>query len=160
MTVNDLTKGRLVQHFKRELLTDEEREHSSEYTYEIIGTAMHTETGEQLVIYRAMYGDKGTYARPVDMFLSEVDREKYPDVKQKYRFEPVRKKLDVDGLYKRGDIVNFIANDGTIKTGVVWSVDIYRSLTEPFKITYDIYVKNDSEECLYKHFDSSLVKKD
>lgn len=89
MTEKELTKGRTVQHFKRELMSAEEREHSRKYVYEIIGTAIHTETGERLVIYRAMYGEHETFVRPVDMFLSKVDRELYPDVKQIYRFEPI-----------------------------------------------------------------------
>jgi len=74
--------GDIVQHFKREF------EHEgNQYLYEIVGLAHHSETDETLMVYRALYGEGKMCARPVEMFYSEVDRSKYPDVKQKFRFE-------------------------------------------------------------------------
>ena len=57
------------------------------YLYKIVGEAEHTETGEMLMIYRALYGDCRLYARPLSMFEERVDLQKYPHVKQHYRFE-------------------------------------------------------------------------
>lgn len=77
--------GDRVQHFKRELVDP----NTTQYLYQIVGVAIHSETREPLMIYQALYDDYQVYARPYDMFMSEVDREKYPDIKQKYRFEKV-----------------------------------------------------------------------
>ena len=81
----DIRVGDIVQHFKREWVSAD----TSEYLYKVLAFASHTETGERLVIYQALYAPFKVCARPYAMFMSEVDRQKYPDVKQKYRFEKV-----------------------------------------------------------------------
>lgn len=68
--------GDIVRHFKGN-------------KYEILCIAKDSETLEEMIVYRALYGEKGVWVRPKAMFFSLVDKEKYPDVQQTYRFEKV-----------------------------------------------------------------------
>lgn len=76
----DFHIGDIVRHFKGNL-------------YEIMDFAIHTETGEKMVVYKALYkdenGERLTFVRPYDMFIEKVDRDKYPQATQEYRLEIV-----------------------------------------------------------------------
>lgn len=66
--------GRIYRHFKGDY-------------YLVEAVAKDSETNTDMVIYRKLYGDGGLWVRPLSMFLSKVDRDKYPEVSQEYRFQ-------------------------------------------------------------------------
>ncbi len=88
MNDRNFKPGDIVRHFKRETLNEEELR-ANKYLYEIVGVAVHSETREEMMVYRALYDDGGMYVRPLQMFMEETDHVKYPEIKQKYRFEKV-----------------------------------------------------------------------
>ncbi len=74
--MNNILPGQKYRHFKGN-------------EYEVVCIARHTESEEDLVIYRSLKNPDAVYARPVEMFTSRVDRSLYPDADQEYRFEPL-----------------------------------------------------------------------
>lgn len=74
----------------REILEGKKYHHFKGNDYKVLYIAIHSETQEKMVVYEALYDDHGIYVRPYDMFNSLVDKNKYPSIKQKYRFELIK----------------------------------------------------------------------
>lgn len=100
----DFGIGDIVQHFKRTMLSGEELR-TDLYLYQIVAIAMHTENGEDLVIYKACYPDANEeyryFARPVEKFVGKIDKLKNPDCKQEYRFVVVSRPSNCKSMFRR-----------------------------------------------------------
>ena len=147
-----IVPGTLMKHFKGML-------------YQIVSIAIHSETREEYVVYQALYGEFKTYIRPLDMFLSEVDHEKYPVVTQKYRFEvympektvakstssvPVEESSELDAMLQE------IHLQHSIKTKESESVDTHQALLD-FLDARSHQDKLEQLDLMKKHVDSHIV---
>lgn len=80
-----LRPGQIVKHFKKGL-------------YQIVTIAQHSETGEKMVVYQALYPPFKNYVRPYESFVEKVDAQKYPDVRQAFRFQEVTDFNEIENL--------------------------------------------------------------
>lgn len=119
--------------------------HFKNKEYEVIAIATHSETEEKLVIYKALYGEGKICARPLEMFVSEVDHEKYPEVTQKYRFEKMDSVND--------KLMDFLdADDLDEKYNILISMqdNITDSLIDTMSVAVDVVIP---EGDLYQRYD-------
>jgi len=142
--------------------------------YQIQSIATHSETGEEMVVYQALYGDYRYYVRPLAMFVEEVDHQKYPEVTQKYRFELVDSSSDldpvdsvsVDSVSEDGepnldpDVVKFLDADNyeerlEILTSLKYKIT--DDMIDIMSTVIDIEIKSGPVERRYEDFKNAIL---
>lgn len=135
--------------------TNEVYRHFKGNLYQIITIAIHSETEEQMVVYQGLYGDNPVYCRPLSMFSSKVDHDKYPDVTQEYRFERVEEeKEEVDPL-----ILEFLDADSIIDKKNILTALQYRITDEMINtlaVVMDVVIEEGTTQERYRQLKSCL----
>ena len=128
---------------ERRPVAGETYRHFKNKNYKIIAIAHHSETGEELVIYQALYGDGMVCARPLDMFVSEVDHEKYPEVKQKYRFEKIENPVTEMTIEER--MMKFFDEDsleGKYQILLTMREEVTDTMIDNMAVTLDLVIED------------------
>lgn len=137
--MREIKQGQFYRHFKNRL-------------YQIVAVAEHSETGEKMVVYQALYGTYGVYVRPYEMFASEVDHEKYPEVEQKYRFELVE-------MFETGD--NIGQEESVVqpeKKNVQQPETQMRNIQDPEAKTEEVYADGEVNPILLEFLDADTLE--
>ncbi len=129
--------GEIYKHFKDKL-------------YQIITVASHTETNEKMVVYQALYGDFKTYVRPLIMFMSKVDKEKYPLVGAEYRFEKVVIHNEISNINASNELDKINESSEANNVSVSIKLDEANSSDEPAERQVDPILMDFLEASTYK----------
>lgn len=123
--------------------------------YQIITIAIHSETEEQMVVYQGLYGDNPVYCRPLSMFMSKVDHDKYPEVTQKLRFERVEEEtVDIDPL-----VLEFLDAETVLDKKNILAALHYRITDEmitTLAVAMDVVIEDGSTQERYRQLKNCL----
>lgn len=138
-----LIPGTLMKHFKGMI-------------YQIIAIATHSESREDYVVYQALYGEYKTFIRPLDMFLSEVDHVKYPNVEQKYRFEVYKPNVK-DTTHKDTQLKEDIVNQEVEGLVRLQSID-NQNVQHSDELAQKEFIENPTHKALLEFLDARTYK--